>query len=164
MPPLYIDPAGDAGDAPAGPVEEDGAGVFVIDLHPVGNLVQGPGQKIGPLVHPLEQKPAGVLRGGENLKGKGALLPDKLSTGRALGEVKGGVGHPAAAGPALKEVPIQVLRLPAPPGDVAEAPLGVQGEQDVVEHSAPPPLQTLGAQGPARVSLPEGGAVVKKVH
>ena len=164
VPPLYIDPAGDAGDAPAGPVEEDGAGVFVIDLHPVGDLVQSPGQEIRPLVHPLEQQPAGVLRGGEDLKGKGALLPDKLSAGRALGEVEGGVGHPAAAGPALKEVPIQVLSLPVPPGDAAKAPLGVQGEQNVVEHSAPSPLQTLGAQGPVRFSLPEGGAVVKLVQ
>ena len=53
--------AGDVGDAPAGPVEVDRAGVFVINLHPVGDLVQGPGQEIGPVVLPLEEQPAPAL-------------------------------------------------------------------------------------------------------
>ena len=76
VPSLHADPAGDVGDIPAGPVEVDRAGVFVVDLHAVGDLVQSPGQEIGPVVLPLEQQPASPLvRSGEELEGKDIFLP-----------------------------------------------------------------------------------------
>ena len=155
MPPLHADPAGNLGNAPAGPVEVDRAGVFVIDLHPVGNLVQGPGQKVRAAVLPLEKQEAAPLRAGEPLEIKDVFLPDQPSAVLPLRKAEGGAGRTPGGGPALKEVPVQLLRPSASPGHRLNAPLRVQRKQNVVEHEKPPLLRSF-----RLVSVPQGRAAV----
>ena len=57
----------------------------------------------------------------EELKMEGVLLPDQHPAVTLLWEGKGGAHRPPGGGPALKEVLVQVLRLPAAPGHPTEA-------------------------------------------
>ena len=94
------------------------------------------------------------LRGGEEQKKECVLLPDEPAAVCVLGQGKGGAGRPARGGPVLKNIAVEVLCFLAAPGHRAEAALGIQGEQNVIEHGIPSCLTWFSVTG--------AGGVVKK--